>query len=407
MPGETTSRTGKGPVVCHLIEALGYGGAETLVHRLATGARGLGYQPLVLSLRGGPLRALLESDGIAVECLDLPRPGLGRAPSFIAFLWRAVFAMCRILRERRVDIVHAHLPDAILLGAPVAMLCRARFVATYHGLGILPAGRGRYDPRNRLRRLLYRFAERLSDRTIAVSVPVRDMLFRELGFSRETTVLVMNGIDTEELGRARDVSHLRSELCLSGSQRIVTCVGRLAINKGQQFLVQAMADLTAEFPEVVLVLVGSGPLADELRSSAVKLGVESSVRFLGERSDVPEILALSEVFVLPSFAEGIPLALLEAMAAGVPVVATRVPGSSDVVEDDRSGLLVPSRDAGALSRAIGRLLRDRRLARGLACRAREHVQQNFDISRTLLETAELYHDILSSSAVAARPHGCP
>lgn len=344
------------------------------------------------------MQAFLERDGIRVVCLDLPRPSILRGPSFVVYLIRVLRALFAVVRRHRVAIIHAHLPDCIIMGALVGALTRTGVVATYHGLGIFPPGRRPFDPRSHLRRFMYCLSEKLTDRTIAVSQPVRDLLCRQLGFAQETTVLILNGVDTETLAQPREPPQLRSELGLAASDRVITCVGRLVTDKGQRFLVEAMSEVVRHYPSAILVLLGDGPSGEELKTLTRELQLESYVRFAGERTDVPAILAMTEIFVLPSLAEGIPLAVIEAMAAGKPVVATAVPGNVDVIEDDRFGRLVPSKDAGALARAICALLAEPIQAEEMARRAQARVRERFNIKRTLAATEHLYDQVMTERA---------
>src|SRR4029453_13030699 len=220
-------------VVCHLIERLDYGGAETLVHSLATGLRDSGYRPLVCCLQPGPLMDRLERHGVPVHCLNLSRRSILEGPAFALFVLRLVRGLARLVNTERVDIVHAHMPDAIIWAACVGRLTGTPVVGTYHGLGNLPRGRGRADPRNAIRRVLYRAAGSRSARTIAVSRAVREWLCRDMRFDERRTVLLMNGVDTAAFARGgpgEAAARVRSELGLDGCTGIIW-VGRLVSGK--------------------------------------------------------------------------------------------------------------------------------------------------------------------------------
>jgi glycosyltransferase involved in cell wall biosynthesis len=390
-------------VVCHLVESLEYGGAEALVCRLATGMRDGAYRPVVCCLRKGPLAGRLEAQGIRVHCLNLRRRSILEGPAFVLFVLRLLAGLNDVLESERVAIIHAHLPDSVIWAACMGVLTRTPVIGTYHGLGILPDGRGRFDPRNALRRSLYRLLSRLSDRTIAVSAPVRDLLCREVGLDERKTVLMLNGVDTDWSAPSGDGARARAELGV-GDRRLIACVGRLVAAKGQRFLVEAMASVVRHHPDTALLLVGEGPERAAIEARVRDLGLAAHVRLAGARGDVPTLLAIAEVFVLPSFAEGIPLSLVEAMAAGKPVVATEVPGNLDVVVDDRYGVLVPPGDAPALAAALGALLADPRRAREIGARGRERAREHFDIRRSLAATSALYDEVLAERQ-ARRPPG--
>ena len=380
--------------VCHVVEGLGYGGAETLVHQLALRMRDTAFAPLVCCLQDGPVGDAMRRDGISVENLDLPRRTIAEGPAFGIFVARVVARLRRVIERHDVRLLHAHLHDPIIWATAAGLLHGTPVVGTYHGLGILPAGRGALDPRNALRRALYRLAARRAARIIAVSSPVRELLCTTLGFSPATTVLLTNGIDTAAFASADGGARVREELGLHG-HRVVTCVGRLVPNKGQALLVDALGELQTTHPDVVLLLVGDGPDRDALAARAASHGVAARVVFTSRRQDVADVLAASNLFVLPSFAEGIPLALLEAMAAGLPVVATAVPGTMDVVSDPSLGLLVPSHDASALARGIARVFDRPDEAAAMALAGQAHVRRRFDLGSMVDATAALYEAVLA------------
>jgi|KBSSwiStaDraftv2_1062776.scaffolds.fasta_scaffold39243_3 glycosyltransferase involved in cell wall biosynthesis len=387
--------------VCHVVEGLGYGGAETLVHQLALRMRDTPFAPLVCCLQDGPVGEAMRRDGIIVESLDLPRRTIAEGPAFGIFVARVVARLRRVLHRHDVRLLHAHLHDPIIWASAAGFLHGTPVVGTYHGLGIMPAGRGALDPRNALRRALYRLAARHAARIIAVSSPVRDLLCSTLGFSPATTIVLTNGIDTAAFAGARGGTRVRAELGLDG-RRVVTCVGRLVPNKGQALLVDALGELQTTHPDLVLLLVGDGPDRDALAAHAASRGVAARVVFASRRQDVADVLAASTLFVLPSFAEGIPLALLEAMAAGLPVVATAVPGTMDVVTDPSLGVLVPPHDAGALAAGIARLLDHPDEARGMALAGQAHVRRHFDLGSMVAATAALYQSVLAERVSGQR-----
>lgn len=395
-------------VVCHLIERLDYGGAETLVHSLATGLGESGYRPIVCCLQPGALAERIERHGVRVHCLHLPRHSILEGPAFAVFVMRLVRGLARLVRAEGVSVLHAHMPDAIIWAAAVGKLTGTAVVGTYHGLGNLPRGRSRFDPRNALRRKLYRAAAAASDRTIAVSPAVREWLCGEMGFDERQTVLLMNGVDSRAFPETatRNDDCLRTQLGLSG-RRIVTCVGRLVPGKGHRFLVDAMAKVRERYADAALLIVGDGPERRSLERQVEELRLTEAVRFAGHRPDVTALLRLAAVFVLPSFSEGIPIALIEAMAAGRPVVATAVPGNLDVVVDDRFGLLVPAGDAQALVDAISSVLDDPDQAARRAARGQQRIRDSFDIEQSIAATTALYDDVLAERGQLQRAGTAP
>jgi glycosyltransferase involved in cell wall biosynthesis len=225
-----------------------------------------------------------------------------------------------------------------------------------------------------------------------VSPQIRGLLCGTLGFPGATTLTLTNGIDTASFAGG-DGAAIRAELGL-GSRRVVTCVGRLIPGKGQAVLLDAFARIRQRYPETVLLLVGDGPERAALEARVRALDLHGAVSFARQRRDIPAVLAATDVFVLPSFAEGIPLSLLEAMAAGVPVVATAVPGNSNVIAHEGLGHLVPPRDPGAIAAAVTRLLDAPHTARRIGTAGQEHVRRHFDLAVMVRETTALYDAVL-------------
>jgi len=370
-----------------------------LVHSLTTGLEQRGYRSIVCCLQAGAIAARLERDGVRVHCLELRRPSILEGLRFARFVVAAVRGLKRIVESEHVDVIHAHMPDPIIWAAAAGRLTHTAVVGTYHGHGNLPKGRRRWDPRNAIRRALYRSAGAVSDRTIAVSGAVRDWLCRDMGFSERKTVRLLNGVDTRAFARAQGSDRVRAELGLEGRSVIVS-VGRLVRGKGHRYLVDAMTIVAQRHPNAALVLVGDGPERGRLEQQVGDLALTDRVCFAGKRPDIPALLAMSALFVLPSFSEGIPIALIEAMAAGTPVVATAVSGNLDVVVDERHGRLVPPGDARELCDAICTTLDDPMGAAERAARAQARVRAAFDIEQTIAATAALYDQVLAERAAS-------
>jgi glycosyltransferase involved in cell wall biosynthesis len=175
---------------------------------------------------------------------------------------------------------------------------------------------------------------------------------------------------------------------------VIGLVGRLDHwGKGHKELFTAMAQIRERHP-VHALIVGGGRRTDEVRQLATSLGLAGEVHFLGPRRDVPDLLKAMDIFVLPSYSEGVSLALLEAMAAGLPVIATEVGGLPEVVEHEKTGLLIPPRDVEALAGALGRLLADPAWARQLGANARAHVRKHFSLDRLGREINEIYEELV-------------
>jgi glycosyltransferase involved in cell wall biosynthesis len=229
-------------------------------------------------------------------------------------------------------------------------------------------------------------------RCIAVSRDIARRLADGLHWRADKIEVIHNAVQTERFGSPADPT-LRASLA-GGDSPIVLSVARLDPQKGHDVLLRAVA----ETPGVMLVLAGDGPERERLEALVSELGLRRRVLFLGRRSDVPELLAVSDVFVLPSLFEGSSLAVLEAMAAMRPVVATAIGGTDELIVDGESGLLVPPADPRALATVLRRVLADRRLRTSLGQKARDRVEQRFSAAAMAERVAHVYEELL-----AARP----
>ncbi len=235
------------------------------------------------------------------------------------------------------------------------------------------------------------------DHLIAVSAAQR-RTYEKVGVAPDTMTTVPNGIRARGPGPGRSAA--RASLGLRDDQPVVLTIGRLTVMKGHRYLLDAVPALLRRFPDLAVVVIGSGHLHEPLQAQAAALGVTGAVHLLGHRSDARMLLDAADVFVLPSRHEGMPLVLMEAMDAGLPVVATRVIGSEEVVVDGETGVLVGARDSGALEQALGRLLADPQLRNQYGQAGRRRFEACFTAERMAADTARVYDRVLG-----ARPGG--
>ena len=248
------------------------------------------------------------------------------------------------------------------------------------------------------KRRAYHHAIEEVDRLIAVSQGLR-RTYEAIGVPPELFVTVPNGVASPAGRLSR--GEARQVLGLEPDQPVVLTIGRLTHMKGQWHLIDAVPALVARFPGLAVVLLGDGPLRCSLQARAAALGVARHVCFAGHRADARRLLTAADVFVLPSRHEGMPLAALEAMEAGLPVVATRVIGSAEVVDDGVTGALVRPGDPAALGAAVGRLLADPGLRGRQGAAGRRRYEESFTRGRMAGETAEVYESVLANTEVAA------
>jgi len=312
-------------------------------------ARGHAVLPVGLSAGTGWLGARFAAAGFESETFDLRRP-LDLA---------AVRALTTLLREFRADVVHSHEFTMAIYGAAAARRAQARHVITMHG-GLYYASAWR-------RRAALRWATRRSAALVGVSDATTGALRKNLGIEGKKLHVVPNGIPLRTGDRAR----LRSELALAPGELLIVSVGNLYAVKGHAVLIDALATMR-DRTDWRVAIAGRGEEEPRLRAQAAAAGIGDRVHLLGFRDDVADILAAGDIFTMPSLSEGLPLALVEAMSFGLPVVVTRVGGVPEVVTDGVEGLIVPPSDATALAAALGALLDEpaRRQQMGTAARTR-------------------------------------
>jgi glycosyltransferase involved in cell wall biosynthesis len=289
------------------------------------------------------------------------------------------------LRRERPDVFHAHLTWPLAAMYPLAAAVAARVpavVATFHLFPPIEL-----DRRSVLQQRL--LGARVG-RGIAVSEAIAAQVRDRLGWPARTVEVIRNGVDVRRFGREPD-PEVRAELAGGSRELLVLTTARLDPQKGVDILLRAARDVEgARF-----VVAGEGEERDRLEREAAALGLGERVRFLGRREDVPALLAAADAFVLPSRFEGTPLALIEAMAAGKPIVASAIPGTDELVTDGETGLLVPPDDAGALAAALRRVVSDAGLRARLAAAARFRAETDFSAVRTTRRVTGVYDTLLA------------
>jgi sugar transferase (PEP-CTERM/EpsH1 system associated) len=363
-------------LVVHVVHSLGVGGLENGVVNLVNEPRPGLRHAIVCLTTDGPLRARV-APGIDVVALG-KRPGNDV---------RAFARLIRTLRAMRPAVVHSRnwaAFDAVLAARLAGV---AKVVHGEHGRDITDP-EGRNVRRNRLRRALAPLVRRF----VAVSSDLHRWLVEDVRIPAGKVVTICNGVDTTRFGSG-DVAAARAGLGLPPGGLVVGTVGRLDPVKDQAGLIQAFDLVRARHPRAVLLVAGDGPCRSELEALVTSLGLGGQVRLLGERKDVPAVLHAMNVFVLPSIAEGISNTILEAMATGLPVVATRVGGNIELVDEGVTGTLVPIRQPAALASAIGAYLgdRDQLVRHGRAARTR--VLERFGLATMRDAYSALYADL--------------
>jgi glycosyltransferase involved in cell wall biosynthesis len=241
---------------------------------------------------------------------------------------------------------------------------------------------------------MYRSVGTFAGRLVTVSEANKRFLTEQVGIPSKRIEVIPNGVPVDVSAPAATLSALRDSLNIEPHHKVVGAVGSLYPIKGHRYLIDAMPAVLSRFPQTVCVIVGQGGLREELEALASRLGIAQHLRLLGHREDVHDLLSICDMFVLPSLSEGMPLALLEAMAAGLPAVATRVGGVTEVVDDGKTGLLVPAEDSGALAASIVNLLDNPLLAKELGEAARHVAASRFSLAGMVRAYEGIYSELI-------------
>jgi len=357
--------------VLHTESSLGWGGQEQRTLRECLGIRKLGMRPAVLC----PPDAELGRRAVAAGIEVFP------CPMRKSYDVAAVRTILRVLREEAVDVVNTHSSrDSLLAGMAARLSPRRPAVVRTRHLALPITSRISYSY--------------LPHRVVTVSGYVKEYLVRE-GVPGERVVVVPTGIDAGRFADGAAPGNLREELGLPQDIPLVGSIAVLRIKKGHRSLLEAAPSVLAAFPGTVFVIVGAGPQEKNLRNAIDSMGLAGSVRMLGHREDVANVLLSLDLFVLPTVEEALGTAFVEAMAAGRAVVGCRVGGVPEVVEEGRTGLLVPPGDSAALADAIRSLLADGELRRSMGEAGRQAVRTRFSAEEMSRRMWELYRSLLS------------
>jgi len=376
--------------VLHLVTSSGVGGTELFLWQLLRRLDRRRFDPVVVSLKppGEAARRIRE---LGVEVLS---PGVGdERGAWGAFeLLLAARSLPRLLGGRPVDLVHSFLFRAHIAGRLAARRLGARALVNSYRSGVEGHERRHLQADRWTARRVTRF--HLQSAGLAAELAAR------LGISPARCVVIPNGIDLEEADAALAAARpgAREHLGLSRADRAILYLGRLHAEKGVAHLLSAFHLLLAEHPTARLVVAGEGPERHALEQAVEALRLRPFVRFAGAAASPWPLLAGADVLALPSLWEGMPNALLEAMAAGVPAVATHVGAVPEMVEDGREALLVPAADPRALAAALARLVGDPARARALGEAGRRRVEERFRIEETVAGIERLYTDLLGEAA---------
>jgi glycosyltransferase involved in cell wall biosynthesis len=374
-----------GVKVLQLISSGGYYGAENMLLNLCASQQKAGCQNSLMLFYNvhAPNIEFYERArrrGLSVRMAHCQ----GRAD------WRAVRQIEECIQEDGIEVLHTHGYKADLYGYVAARRSGRPIVATCHNWLGGTAALGIYNHLDRM--ALKRFHG-----LAAVSDSVAQRLF-DSGVSPKKIRTIANGIDVELFERARPLPVFDFD-----GNKVVGMVARLDLQKGFEYLLRAARELCGAFPELKVVIVGEGPDRQAIENMIQRFGLQSSVIVAGQHSDMPAIYAAMDIFVLPSLNEGLPMTILEAMAASRPVIATRVGAIPTVIKDGETGLLVDPGDANGLRDALARLLTDSDFSRRIGSAGHNWVSRNYTSEAMALKYRQMYDEVLGIAAIATVP----
>ncbi|MEW6570345.1 MAG: glycosyltransferase [Nitrospirota bacterium] len=368
--------------ILHVIPKLTVGGVENQLALILKKYDKKKFPPFVCCLSDrGEIGSEIEAEGTEVIYLNKLSH---------RFDWTIVKDIQDFIRLRHINIIRTHQYHANLYGRLAARRAKVPcIISSVHNV---------YTIDKKIhRRMLNNYLAHFTDRVVAVSNAVKRDIMKYDGIPEEKISVIYNGIEMKSFLKAKE--NIRTELGIAPGAPVIATVGRLTHQKGQKFLLEAIAKLRKLFPQIVLVIAGDGPLRNELEDFAAVLKITNNVRFLGTRRDIPAILSAIDIFVLPSIWEGLSNALIEAMAAGKPVIATDIQPVREIINSENVGILIAPENCDAIVNYVTLLLNNREFAGKIGRSARERVFSAFNIEVTVNRYMSLFKEILQRKGV--------
>jgi L-malate glycosyltransferase len=371
--------------LCHLISGDLWGGAEAQTYALLKALKHEDNLSIsVAILNEDMLAQRLRESGFDVLVVDENKFGF----------WGILNQLEEHLDNRKFDILHTHRYKENILGALLKKRGYVKhLIQTIHGITEHFSGLNRFkmDLYTRLNR---HFSKKYYDKIITVSYDIENKIKGK--FNNNQILTIHNSIDVENIKIVKNSIQTRMDLDIEKDAIVFGVAGRMAPIKGYDIFLEAAANILKRLPHSVFVLAGDGPLKEELEKKAKSLEIAGRVRFTGFREDITDILKALDIFVISSYHEGIPIVLLEAMALGKPVIATRVGGIPEVIEDGISGILVASGDAEALSEACLNIARDPDKRKAISEQAPERIVKEFLLEQQVDRMLSAYQGLLKA-----------
>lgn len=306
--------------------------------------------------------------------------------SFIDFI--------RLLRKLKPDILHCHMYNATRIGSPAAFICGIPAVIETGHL----VERWRSGLKKVISHRVDTLISTMVDQMIAVSTPVAEYFINQKKYPAQKVSTIHNWCDmtsfSPESIPSQQRSRLKNELQLPADSLILGVIGRLEEQKGHKYLFEVLPGILKRFPNIHILIVGQGSLEASFKNKAKQDKIQNNVHFLGFREDIPELLAILDILLLPSLFEGMPLTLIEGAAMGIPSIASKVDGSADVIQHGKSGFLIPPADTEALENYMEKLIISPDLRKVMSRNAADFAKNNFDMKKQLQKLENIYETVL-------------
>lgn len=349
-------------------------GASKMMFQLADGLMDKGYNIVFGSDNQDNFKSHLRARGIQHYTLPLNDDKKNLTNFFVSF-----FKIVSIIKKEKINLIHSHHRWSSFISFFVSRLFRIPLVTTYHGI----------SQGNRSSTLW-------GDMIISVSEDAKNQLIKYFKVNPTKIRVIQNGIKIDEICRVNDIEDRDTSSLLNKSlEPTIACIARLAPEKDHRTLFHAIKKVVVGFPLLKVMIVGSGPLENELKDLALNLGISNHINFIGETDNINLILEKIEFLVLSSYTEGLPISVLESLAFAKPVVATDVGDISEVVINDKTGLLVPPNNPEKLAEAIKSMLLDKKKAEVMGKNGKMLIKERFTIDKMVVKTEDLYFELLA------------
>ena len=352
------------------------GGITSYIVSLAKGLKKKNHNVIVAS-SGGELVKVLKK--LKIEHVDIDIDTKSELSPKILF---SLLTLSRVIREKNIQVIHAQTRVAQVLSFWIYKFLKIPYVSTCHGF---------FRPRfTRIKFPCW------GVKTVAISEAVRGHLANDLKVKYENIKLIHNGLDFNEFTEHTQdqVNEYKKWIGLKDGP-IIGNIARLSTVKGQNYLIAAMREVVDKIPSAQLLFVGDGKIKEDLIKQSDDLGLSKNIFFIPSVNQTSSVLAVMDIFVMSSNQEGLGLSIMEAQAMGLPVIATLVGGIPELIDDNKTGILIPAQDSSVIAKAVISLLENKQLARQLGDNAKRSVREKFSIDKMIDETERLYQSIIT------------